>query len=77
MVTPGAGHVAEDTPLLGFPLLMFWTLGAVLLVLGGGLYPSVDLALGLGSSLMTYLVVAVMLLLVVVANTVAQPRIGA
>ncbi len=77
VVTPGAGHVAEDTPLLGFPLLMFWTLGAVLLVLGGGLYPSVDLALGLGSSLMTYLVVAVMLLLVVVANTVAQPRIGA
>ena len=80
VVAPGAGHVAEDTPLLGFPLLLLWTFGAVLLVLplrGGGLYPNVDLALGLGSSLITYLVGTVMLLLVVVANTVAQPRIGA
>jgi len=48
-----------------------------LLLRGGGLYPNVDLALGLGSSLITYLVGAVMLLLLVVANTVAQPRIGA
>ncbi len=80
VVAPGAGHIAEDTPLLGFPLLLFWTFGAVLLVLllrGGGLYPNVELALGLGSSLITYLVGAVMLLLLVVANTVAQPRIGA
>jgi tetratricopeptide (TPR) repeat protein len=80
VVAPGAGHVAEGAPLFGFPLLLLWILGAVLLVFqlgGGGLYPNVDLALGLGSSLITYLVGAVMLLLLVVANTAAQPRIRA
>ena len=80
VLAPGTGHVAENTPLLGFPLLLSWTFGVVLLVFllrGGGLYPNLDLTLGLGSSLITLLVVAVMLLMVVVANTVAQPRIGA
>jgi len=77
VVAPGAGHVAENAPLIGFPLIMLWTFGAALLVLGGRIYPNVDLVVGLGSSLITYLVVAVMLLLLVVANSVAQPRIGA
>lgn len=77
VVAPGAGHVAENAPLIGFPLIMLWTFGAALLVLGGRIYPNVDLVVGLGSSLSTYLVVAVMLLLLVVANSVAQPRIGA
>ena len=78
VVAPGAGHIAEDKPLVGFPLLLVWTFCVVslLLLLGGGLYANVDLTLGLASLLIVYLLGAVMLLLLLVANTVAEPQIG-
>ncbi len=76
LVSPGAGHIAEDMPLFGVPLLVLWVGGIVLLLSNGRLYPFPDHILGLGSSFALYVAVGVFLaLLLVVANVVAQRRL--
>jgi hypothetical protein len=77
VVAPGAGHIVEGLPLPGFLLLLIWASALVFLLAGGRLYPLVDPALGLGSSLHVYLAISVMLAALVAANTLAQPRIRA
>jgi hypothetical protein len=77
VVVPGAGHIAEDMPFFGFVLLSVWLFGAIFLLAGGRLYPLLDPMLGLGSSLNVLLMVVVLLTVLIVANTVAQPRIRA
>ena len=77
VVAPGAGHIVEGLPLPGFLLLLIWASALVFLLAGGRLYPLVDPALGLGSSLQVYLAISVMLAALVAANTLAQPRIRA
>jgi hypothetical protein len=76
-VAPGAGHIAEGLPLPGLAFLVIWLCAAVSLFAGGKLYPLVDPTLGLGSSLHVYLAIAVMLTVLLAANTMAQPRIKA
>jgi tetratricopeptide (TPR) repeat protein len=74
IVAPGAGHIAEDTPLLGTVFLLIWTSGVVLLLLGSRLYAIPDELLGISSSWGQIVAGLVMLVVLVLANTVAQPR---
>jgi hypothetical protein len=74
ILAPGAGHVAEDMPLVGIALLLAWVSGVVLLLLGGQLYGIPDELLGVGSSWGQVVAGLVMLVVLVLANTVAQPR---
>lgn len=77
VIAPGSGHIAEGLPLIGIVLLLVWGVAGVFLLVGKHLYPLVDPALGLGSSLHVYLAIAILLAAVVAANTVAQPSIRA
>jgi hypothetical protein len=61
-------------PLLGMFFLLIWTSGAVLLLLGSRLYGIPDELLGISSSWGQIVAGLVMLVVLVLANTVAQPR---
>jgi tetratricopeptide (TPR) repeat protein len=74
LVAPGAGHLAEDRPLVGAVLLTIWVAGWILLLTGGGPYPLADDLMGLRSPQVGYLLVGVLLASALgVANLVAQP----
>ena len=75
LVTPGAGHIAEDKSLLGFLLLVIWLHAAVFLLARSRFYPLLDPTLGVGSSLHVYIGIATLLVGIAVANTMAQPQI--
>jgi tetratricopeptide (TPR) repeat protein len=74
IITPGAGHIAEDMPLLGLMFLIVWMSGAVFLLLGGRLFGIPDELLGVGSSWGQIVAGVVMAIALVLSNTVAQPR---
>jgi hypothetical protein len=74
IVAPGAGHIAEGVTLLGLVLLLVWVKGALILVTGGRFYGLPDDVMGLSSSVSNYLAVGSMLVVLVLANLVAQPR---
>jgi hypothetical protein len=74
IVAPGAGHIVEETAVFGFVLLLFWVGSALLLWDGSRFYGLPDDLFGLHGSLPLYLALAVMLVVLIVANTVAQDR---
>jgi tetratricopeptide (TPR) repeat protein len=74
IVAPGAGHIAEGVTLLGFVLLLVWVKGVLVLVTGGRFYGLPDDVMGLSSSVSSYLAVGSMLVVLVLANLLAQPR---
>ncbi len=74
IVAPGAGHIAEGVTVLGFALLLVWAGGVSVLLTGGRFYGMPDEVMGMSSSVSTYLAVVLMLVVLVVANMVAQPR---
>jgi hypothetical protein len=73
-VAPGAGHIVEDTPLFGFLLLLFWLGGVLFLWVGGTFYGLPDELMALGGSAPQFVTLLIMLVVLVLANTVAQPR---
>ncbi len=74
IVAPGAGHIAEDMPLIGMVFLLFWMSGVVFVLLGSRLYGIPDKLLRIGSSWGLVVAGLVMLVVLVLANVVAQPR---
>jgi hypothetical protein len=74
LVAPGAGHIVEEMPLFGILLLLPWVGGALFLLIGARFYGLPDEALGLDSSLPRYVALLIMLVVLVMSNTVAQPR---
>lgn len=74
IVAPGAGHIAQEMTLLGLILLLLWVGGALFLVTGSRFYGLPGEFLGVGSTTSPYLALGVMLVVLVVANTAAQPR---
>jgi hypothetical protein len=76
VAAPGAGHIAEDMPLFGMPLLVLWVCGWMSILFANRLYPLPDAITLLGASLGVYLTIGLLLaLLLAVANTIAQPRL--
>jgi len=75
LVAPGAGHLAEDRPLVGVLLLTVWVAGWLFIIGGGGTYPLTDDLIGLRSPYPSYLLVGALLAgALAVANLVAQPE---
>jgi hypothetical protein len=74
IVAPGAGHIAEGVTLLGIVLLLVWVKGVLFLLAGGRSYGLPDDVMGMSSSVSSYLAVGSMLVVLVLANMVAQPR---
>jgi len=74
IVAPGAGHIAEGLTVLGFVLLLLWVEGILVLLTGARFYGLPDEVMELSGSVSTYLAVVLMLVALVVANMVAQPR---
>ena len=72
IVAPGAGHIVEGMAVLGFILLLLWVGSALLLWGGSRFYGLPDDLLGLGGALPLYMGLAVMVVVLIVANTVAQ-----
>lgn len=74
IVAPGTGHIAEGATVLGFVLLLMWVTGALVFLTGGRFYGLPDDVMGMSSSVSSYLAVGLMVVVLVVANMVAQPR---
>jgi hypothetical protein len=74
IVAPGAGHIIEETAVFGFVLLFFWVGSGLLLLEGSRFYGLPDDLMGLQGSLPLYLALFVMLVVLILANTVAQER---
>jgi hypothetical protein len=74
IVAPGAGHIVEDMAIFGFALLLLWVGGALLLWDGSRFYGLPDDLMGLEGSTPLYLALLAMLVVMIVANTVAQTR---
>ena len=72
IIAPGSGHISEGMPILGLLVLFVWILAACTIWIGGSLYPLPDGLLGLGAS-PSYVMMALMFAMLVLANIVSRP----
>lgn len=72
ILAPGSGHISEGMPTVGILFLSVWTLAACILWIGGSLYSLPDAVMGMGAGI-PYVLMALMLVMLVVANVAARP----